>query len=369
MMASPEDYMGCALSLARLALGYTSPNPAVGAVVVKGGTLVGVGHTQPAGLPHAETMALRQAGKKARGATMYVTLEPCCHYGKTPPCTQAIINAGIEEIHIALLDPNPMVSGNGVEELNKAGIRTYVGERQQEAQKISEAYIKFITTSLPFCIAKFAMSLDGKIATRSKQSKWISNEEARKYVHSVRHIVDAIVIGVNTVLIDNPRLTARGCSGKGGNTKSQPLRIIVDSKGRTPLDADVLRQPGETLIATVKPMDIKKKEKFIQAGVEVLELPEKEGKVDVEELSKVIAKRGIVSVLVEGGSALLGSFFDGHLVDKVLVFISPIVIGGDGARAAVGGNGVDSLIEAHHLSRVDVRSFGDNILVSGYVEG
>jgi len=368
-MMSLEDHMGCALSLARLALGYTSPNPAVGAVVVKHGALLGVGHTQPAGLPHAEVMALRQAGEKARRATMYVTLEPCCHYGRTPPCTQAIINAGIEEVHIAVLDPNPVVSGNGVKELNKAGVRTYIGEHQQEAEKINEAYIKFITTSLPFFIAKFAMSLDGKIATRSKQSKWISNKEARKYVHSVRHIVDAIIIGVNTVLIDDPRLTARGCSGKGGNTKSQPLRIIVDSKGRTPLDANVFRQPGETLIATVKPMDIKKKEKFIQAGVEVLELSAREGRVDVEELSKAIAKRGIVSVLVEGGSALLGSFFDDHLVDKVLVFISPIIIGGDGARVAVGGNGVDSLIEAHHLGRVDVKSFGDNILVSGYVEG
>ncbi|PIW40272.1 MAG: riboflavin biosynthesis protein RibD, partial [Chloroflexi bacterium CG15_BIG_FIL_POST_REV_8_21_14_020_46_15] len=209
---------------------------------------------------------------------------------------------------------------------------------------------------------------DGKIATRSNQSKWISNREAREYVHSVRHIVDAIMVGVNTVLIDDPRLTARGCSGKGGNTKSQPLRIIVDSKGRTPLDANVFKQPGETLIATVKPMDIEKKEKFIQAGVEVLELPAKEGKVDVGELSRAIGKREILSVLVEGGSALLGSFFDSHLVDKVMVFISPIVIGGDGAKAAVGGNGVESIIEAQHLSRVDVKSFGDNILVSGYVE-
>ena len=368
MMATSEDYMGCALSLARLALGYTSPNPAVGAVVVKDGALVSVGHTQPAGLPHAEVMALRQAEEKARGATMYVTLEPCCHYGKTPPCTQAIINAGIEEVHIALLDPNPLVSGNGIKELNKAGIETYVGEHQQEAEEINEAYIKFITTSLPFFIAKFAMSLDGKIATRSNQSKWISNREAREYVHSVRHIVDAIMVGVNTVLIDDPRLTARGCCGKGGNTKSQPLRIIVDSKGRTPLDANVFKQPGETLIATVKPMDIEKKEKFIQAGVEVLELPAKEGKVDVGELSRAIGEREILSVLVEGGSALLGSFFDSHLVDKVLVFISPIVIGGDGAKAAVGGNGVESIIEAQHLSRVDVKNFGDNILVSGYVE-
>ena len=368
MVNSAADYMECALSLAELALGHTSPNPAVGAVVVKEGGVVGVGHTQPPGSAHAEVMALRQAGEKARGATMYVTLEPCCHYGRTPPCAEAIINAGIKDVHIAMLDPNPVVSGRGVKALNEAGVDTCVGEHQEKAGEINEAYIKFITSRRPFIIAKFAMSLDGKIATRSNQSKWISNKEAREYVHSLRHIVDAIVVGVNTVLIDDPCLTARGCCGKGGNTRSQPLRVIVDSKGRTPAGASVFKQPGETLIATVKPMDREKKERFIQAGAEVLELPAKERRVDVEELSRVMAERGIVSVLVEGGGALLGSFFDSHLVDKVLVFISPIVIGGDGARAAVGGNGVDSIIEAHHLSRVVVKNFGDNILVSGYVE-
>jgi diaminohydroxyphosphoribosylaminopyrimidine deaminase/5-amino-6-(5-phosphoribosylamino)uracil reductase len=360
--------MESALSLAELALGHTSPNPAVGAVVVKEGAMVGVGYTQPAGAAHAEVMALRQAGENAKGATMYVTLEPCCHHGKTPPCTEAVIDAGIGDVHIALLDPNPVVSGNGVKRLNEAGISTYVGKHQQKAEEINEAYIKFITSGLPFVTAKFAMSLDGKIATRSNQSKWISNKEAREYVHTVRHVVDAIVVGVNTVLVDDPRLTARGCCGRGGNTKSQPLRIIVDSKGRTPSGASVFKQPGETLIATVQPMDKDKKEKFVQAGAEVLEIPEEEGKVDVEELSRMMAERGIVSILVEGGGALLGSFFDSHLVDKVLVFISPIVIGGDGARAAVGGNGVDSIIEAHRLIRVDVKNFGDNILVSGYVE-
>jgi diaminohydroxyphosphoribosylaminopyrimidine deaminase/5-amino-6-(5-phosphoribosylamino)uracil reductase len=328
-----------------------------------------MGHTQPAGLPHAEVMALRQAGERARGATMYVTLEPCCHYGRTPPCTKAIIDAGIEEVHVALLDPNPVVSGRGVKELNEAGIKTYVGEYQQEACEINEAYIKFITTGLPFVIAKLAMSLDGKIATKSNQSKWISNKEAREYVHSLRHIVDAIMVGVNTVLIDDPRLTARGCCGKGGNTKSQPLRVVVDSKGRTPLSASVFKQPGETLIAAVKPLETEKRGKFMQAGIEVLELPAKKGMVDVEELLRAVAQRGIVNILVEGGGTLLGSFFDDRLVDKVLVFISPIVIGGNEATVAVGGDGVDSIVEAHHLSRVDVKSFGDNVLVSGYVEG
>jgi len=229
------EYMESALSLARLAMGGTSPNPAVGAVIVKDGAVVGRGYTQPAGSEHAEVMALRQAGDKARGAAMYVTLEPCCHYGRTPPCTHAIINADISEVYIALLDPNPLVSGHGVKELNEAGIKTYVGAYQEEAYRVNEAYIKFITTGLPFVIAKFAMSLDGK-------SKWISNEEARKYVHVLRHIADAIMVGVNTVIVDNPRLTARGCCGKGGETKTQPLRLIVDSNGRTPLDSQLFNQ-------------------------------------------------------------------------------------------------------------------------------
>jgi diaminohydroxyphosphoribosylaminopyrimidine deaminase/5-amino-6-(5-phosphoribosylamino)uracil reductase len=313
-------------------------------------------------------MALRHAGDKAKGATMYVTLEPCCHYGRTPPCTQAIIKAGISEVHIALLDPNPSVSGRGVKELNEAGIKTHVGAYQEEAYQINEAYIKFITTGLPFVIAKFAMSLDGKIATKAGHSKWISNEEARKYIHVLRHIADAIMVGVNTVIADNPRLTSRGCSGKGGETKTQPLRLIVDSKGRTPLDARLFKQPGKTLLAAVEPFDMERKKRFAQIGVEVLELPGMQGLVDLKELFKVAGKRSIVTVLVEGGSKLLGSLFDHHLVDKVLVFISPIIIGGNKAKTAVGGDGVASVVDALCLSQVDIKNFGDNILVSGYVE-
>jgi len=360
--------MECALSLARLATGYTSPNPAVGAVVVKDGLAVGMGYTQPAGLEHAEVMALRQAGDRARGAAMYVTLEPCCHVGRTPPCTEAIINAGISETHIALLDPNPLVSGHGVSKLNEAGIKTYVGAYQQEAYEINEAYIKHITTGSPFVTAKFAMSLDGKIATKTGDSKWITHDEARKHVHALRHTVDAIMIGVNTVLIDNPRLTARGCGGKGGMRKMQPLRLIVDSKGKVPLNAHIFEQPGEVLLAVVEPFDPKRKDEFTQAGAEVLELPSEEGMVNIEELLKVLGKREVVSILVEGGGKLLGSLFDHHLVDKVLAFISPIVIGGKEAKSAVGGNGVGNIAEALRLNQVKVENFSDAILVSGYVE-
>jgi len=361
------EYIERALSLARLALGHTSPNPAVGAVVVKEGVVVGRGYTQPAGSDHAEVIALRQAGDKAKGAIMYVTLEPCCHYGRTPPCTQAIINAGISEVQIALLDPNPLVSGRGVRELEEAGIKTYVGMYQEEAYEINEAYIKFITTGLPFVIAKFAMSLDGKIATKTGHSKWISNEAARNHIHTLRHIADAIMVGVNTVIIDNPRLTARGCCGKGGETKKQPLRLIVDSNGRTPLDAQLFKQPGKTLLATVKPFDREKKRRLAQIGVVVLELPGVGGLVDLEELFKVLGRRGIVTVLVEGGGKLLGSLFDHRLVDKVLAFISPIIIGGNEAKTAVGGDGVGSVVEALCLERVNIKNFGDNILVSGCV--
>lgn len=218
MPTEPVDFMDCALSLARLALGYTSPNPAVGATIVRDGVIVGLGYTQPPGSAHAEVMALRQAGDKACGATMFVTLEPCCHSGRTPPCTQAVIEAGIGEVHIAMLDPNPLVSERGVKELKKAGIEVYLGEYEEKAQEINEAYTKFITTGIPFVTTKFAMSIDGKIATKNGDSKWISSDEARKYVHNLRHTVDAIMVGANTIIIDDPRLTARGSCGKGGRS-------------------------------------------------------------------------------------------------------------------------------------------------------
>ena len=369
MLAHPKDFMECALSLAGLALGYTSPNPAVGAVVVRDGVVVGLGHTQPPGSVHAEIMAIRQAGPRAKGATMYVTLEPCCHHGRTPPCTQAIIDAGISEIHISLIDPNPLVSGKGAKMLKEAGIKTFVGQCEEGTREINEGYIKFITTGMPFVIAKFAMSLDGKIATQDGDSKWISGEESRKFVHYLRHIVDAIMVGANTVVADDPQLSGRGCRGKGGKTKLQPLRVIVDGKGRTPLSARIFEEPGKTLVAVAKPFNAKTAEGFRKSGAEVVELPAKEGVMDLKELLNILGEREVTSVLVEGGSGLFGSLFDRGLVDKVLAFISPIIIGGDGAKSAVGGNGVNKVAEALRLNRVKIIEFGDDILVSGYVGG
>lgn len=362
------DYMAQALSLARLALGQVSPNPAVGAVVVRDGEVVGQGYTQPPGSGHAEVVALQQAGNAARDSVMYVTLEPCCHHGRTPPCTAAIIDAGVSEVHMAMLDPNPLVSGKGEEALRKRSIRTYVGEHEDKARGINEAYIKFITTSVPFVTVKFAMSLDGKIATRSGDSRWISSSGSRRCVHLLRYITDAIMVGVNTVLADDPQLTSR-CGARGGKTRKQPLRVIVDSLGRTPVTARIFNEPGKTLLALGRPVDPKVAKALAQTGAELVELPAEDGFVDLGELLRVLGRREITSVLVEGGGTLLGSFFDHRLVDKVVAFVSPVVIGGAEAVTAVGGRGVEKMADAIRLESVTTQTCDDDVIVSGYVGG
>jgi len=361
------DYMELALSLAKLALGQVSPNPAVGAVVVKDDIVVGQGYTQPPGSPHAEVSALKQAGEQARGGVMYVTLEPCCHYGRTPPCTQATIAAGITEVHLAMLDANPLVLGRGKDELEREGIRIYVGEHEAEAKEINEAYTKFITTGVPFVTAKFAISLDGKISTKSGDSKWISGSEAREYIHNLRYSADAIMAGVNTVLADDPQLTARCCGGRGGTARKQPLRVIVDSKGRTPLTAQVFSEPGKTLLALGRVVKPEEKSAFAEAGAELLELPSAEEWVDLGKLLKALGEREITSVLVEGGGILIGSLFDCRLVDKIIAFIAPIIIGGKEAKTAVEGKGVNKVVDSFKLEHISIEKLGEDLIVSGYV--
>ena len=356
-----------AIALARLALGQVSPNPAVGAVVVNNGVIVGQGYTQPPGSEHAEIVALRQAGEQARGGVLYVTLEPCCHCGRTPPCTQSIIAAGIAEVHLAMLDANPLVSGWGVSELDKAGIKTYISEHEEEAQEINEAYTKFITTGMPFVTAKFAVSLDGKIATKNGDSKWITGEAARKQVHNLRYTVDAIMAGVNTVLADDPRLTARCGGGKGGTARKQPLRVIIDGDGRTPLTAQMFNEPGKTMIALSRKATPKERDAFAKVGAELLELPSEQELVDLPRLLKTLGDFGITNVLVEGGGILLGSLFDGKLVDKVVAFIAPVIIGGEGAKTAVEGRGIDKVADSFKLERVRVEQLGEDLMVSGYI--
>ncbi len=358
------EFMQRALFLARKAQGNVSPNPAVGAVIVKDGQVVGEGYTQPPGSAHAEIMALRQAGTAAFGATLYVTLEPCCHHGRTPPCTVAIIEAGISEVHMAMIDPNPRVCGKGQIQLENAQIKVTVGECEQEAHEINEAYVKYITRGLPFVTVKFAVSLDGKIATRTFDSKWITNEQSREYVHQIRAMSDAIMVGVNTVLKDNPQLTARV-----GEPRLQPLRVIVDSRGQTPPSARVLQPPEEALIATTTGIELIRANQYAEMGVEVTMLPPKDGMVDLVQLLNNLGEREITSLLVEGGGMLLGSLFDLGLVDKVLAFVAPVIIGGAEAITPVSGKGVDLVEQAVRLRRVQVQRFGDDIMIAGYVDG
>jgi diaminohydroxyphosphoribosylaminopyrimidine deaminase/5-amino-6-(5-phosphoribosylamino)uracil reductase len=362
------DYMSRAVSLAKLALGQVSPNPAVGAVIVKNRKVIGQGYTQPPGGLHAEIVALKEAGAAARGATLYTTLEPCCHYGRTPPCTKAIVDSGIKEVHAAMIDPNPKVNGEGRAELEKAGISVEVGEHQDEACEIVQAYSKYITTKVPFVTAKFAMSLDGKIATRTGDSRWISSEESRRYVHYLRFTHDAIIVGVNTVLVDDPQLTAR-CSSKGGMSHKQPLRVVVDSEGKTPPSSKVFNEPGNVLMAVSDQINPARVKTFRWKGADVVQLPSKRGLVDLKALMMELGKREITSVLVEGGGQLLGSVFDNKLVDKVIVFIAPIIIGGRQAKTPVAGRGVLNVADSLKLERVRSRPCNGDQIIYGYVGG
>jgi diaminohydroxyphosphoribosylaminopyrimidine deaminase/5-amino-6-(5-phosphoribosylamino)uracil reductase len=357
------DYMQRALALAGQALGRVSPNPAVGAVLVRDGKVLGEGFTRPPGGPHAEVVALEQAGEAARGASLYVSLEPCCHRGRTPPCTKAIIAAGVAEVHMAILDPDPNVNGRGREELTAAGISVQVGECAEEARRLNEAYIKHRTTGLPFVIAKFAASLDGRIAAASGESRWISGPQSLQWAHEQRTMVDAIMVGANTILVDNPRLTARP---GGQESERQPLRVVVDSGDRTPTNACVLQGPGRALIATSGGSDLSWRQALEAAGAEVLVLPGDGDSLDLGALLKALAERGVLSLLVEGGGILLGSVFDQGLVDKVQVILAPMIIGAVEAPAAVAGRGAHRLGQAWRLQDVTVERLGDDILITGY---
>ena len=356
-----------ALALARLALGQVSPNPAVGAVLVKNGEVVGQGYTQPPGGPHAEIVALEQAGNAAQDSTLYVTLEPCAHQGRTPPCSRAIITAGIKQVHMAMIDPNPLVAGRGKAELEAAGIETTLGQHSESAEVLNEAYVKHITTGLPFVTVKFAMSLDGKIATHTGDSKWISSEESRQYAHNLRYMHDAIMCGANTVIADDPHLTIRCSGGRGGTIRKQPLRVVVDGRGRTTTAARLFRGQGETLLAFGRAPTAAEFTGFAKLQTEVVEFPSEDGHIDLRELMCQLGQRQITSVMVEGGGILIGSLFDQGLVDKVTAFIAPVIIGGS-VKGAVVGRGVEKLSDAYTLSRVSVTRSGPDIIVQGYVD-
>ena len=358
-----QQYMQQALQIAAYAAGRTSPNPLVGAVIVKDGRVVGQGWHRKAGTEHAEIHALRQAGELAAGATIYVTLEPCSHYGRTGPCSKALIDARIKRVVIAMLDPNPLVAGKGVAMLKAAGIEVETGLLQEQAERLNEVFLKWIMTKMPFAVMKTAMTLDGKIATAAGNSKWISNEVSRRRVHELRDVYDGILVGIGTVLADDPALTTRLASQSGKN----PLRIVVDSRARTPLTAKVVTDgQAETLIAVTVAAEAAKVEALRQAGVEVLVVNDGQ-QVDLKQLFCRLGERGICSIFVEGGALINYSLLKAGLIDKVYSFIAPKMVGGSSAPGPVGGDGVETLDQAFLLEDVETELLAGNILVSGYI--
>ncbi len=359
------NYMARALTLARRALGSTSPNPAVGAVIVNNGVIVGEGYTQPPGGPHAEIVALRQAAERAQGATVYVTLEPCCHFGRTPPCTQALIKAGVNEVHAATLDPNPLVAGCGVKELRAAGLIVKVGEYEAEARQLNEAFFKHVTTGRPFLAAKYAMSMDGKIATASGNARWVTGPKARRRVHELRSTVDAVLVGVGTVLADDPSLTVRL-----GNERDrrQPWRVVADSLGRIPLTCRLLNDEyaGRTIVATTPATPSTALAAIRAKGAEALMLADRDGRVDLPGLLEMLASRGAINILSEAGSTLSAALFSAGLVDKVYAFVAPKVVGGNGAPTPVGGEGVPTMELALPFQWQRVERLGDDLLLVAY---
>ena len=360
------SHMQRAIELARSATGTVSPNPAVGAVVVSDGKVVGEGHTQPPGGAHAEVEALRRAGSRAAGAVLYTTLEPHAHYGRTPPCTQAIIDAGIAEVRSAVTDPNPRVNGAGFARLREAGIAVRVGECAEHAQELIEAYAKHVVTGMPFVTAKFASSLDGKIATATGDSRWITSVEARAYAHELRAASDAVMVGIGTALADDPQLTARDAHGKP--LARQPMRVVVDSTGRLPSTARMLAEPGETVVAVARAPDVRCRA-LERAGARVVRASSDDSGVDLSALLAELGRGDTTSVLVEGGGILLGSLFDAGLVDKVVGFVAPTIIGGAEAPSPVAGAGARRIADAVRLSRVRTLHLGRDVAIVGYCEG
>lgn len=363
------DYMERALELAQRALGWCSPNPAVGAVLVKDGVLVGEGFTEPPGERHAEVVALQQAGPAAAGASLYVTLEPCSHQGRTPPCTEAIIAAGVREVHAATLDLSPWVDGAGLRALEAASVVTRVGHREAEALRLNEAYLKWMRMGLPFVTLKYAMTADGKIATRTGSSFWISGEEAREHVALLRSQVDVVLVGVGTVIADDPQLTARPADAEPSSVH-QPLRVVLDSRARLPTSAKVVGGglPGQTLVFTTEQAPGARRRELEDRGVEVVVLPDREGRVDVCVALRDLGRRGVISVLAEGGGTLAASLLAAGAVDKVLAFIAPKIVGGAQAPTPVGDPGAERMDQALELRDPTWTVLGRDVLLAGYVD-
>jgi len=362
-LLNDEYYMQLALNLAGSATGQTGVNPVVGCVVVQSGRIVGMGAHLKRGEGHAEVLALNMAGEQARGATAYVTLEPCSHYGKTPPCCERLIAEGVSRVVVAAADPNPLVAGQGIQRLREAGIQVEIGVLEAQAIQQNEVFNKFIMTGFPFVTLKTALSLDGRIATRTGHSRWITGAASREAVHTLRHQHSAIMIGVDTLLADDPELTTR-LSVPG----LHPTRIIVDSKLRTPLTARALNEAAATIILTTDEADQSKGEQLQASGVELLRCGPG-SRVDLAKAMVLLGERGISSILLEGGGVLNGAMLEAGLIDKLMLFYAPIIVGGEGAPSAFAFRGPEEMSSALRLKHISMQAFGDDWCVTGYPTG
>ena len=359
-----ERMMRRALTLALGGRGCTSPNPMVGAVLVKDGVVVGEGYHAQLGGPHAEVVALDAAGERARGATLYVSLEPCCHTGRTPPCTDAILRAGVSRVVAAVQDPNPAVRGQGLARLREAGLAVDVGACEAEARALNAAFFTWVTMGRPLGILKAGMSLDGKIATRTGEARWITGEPSRRRAHQMRAEVDAILVGAETALRDDPLLTARDSPAP-----RQPLRVVADSRARLPLAHQLVRTAREvpTLVAATPQAPGDRVSALKAAGVEVLVVDGPGPRVDLRALAGALAKRNVTSLLIEGGGTLHAAALEAGIVDRVAIFIAPILLGGRDAVPVLGGAGAATLGEAWRLNDVALEPMGDDWLFTGTV--
>jgi len=356
-------HMREALDLARLGKGRVEPNPMVGCVIARGGSVVGRGWHRAFGGDHAEVEALTDAGPRAEGADVFVTLEPCAHHGKTPPCVDALIRAKVGRVFAAMADAFPQTSGLGPARLSEAGIPYHVGLLDAEARDLNAPYLKLVTRGESYIIAKWAMSLDGRIATRTGESRWISGEESRRLVHEMRNVVDAVVVGLGTVLRDDPALTCRLPGGRN------PVRIVVDSACRISQDANLVRTARETrtIIAATDAAPEASVRAIEAAGCEIMRLPSRGGRVSLAGLAAETGRMRMTNLLVEGGGEVLASAFEEGIVDEVRVFVAPVIIGGSGAPSPVGGAGAESLAQAQRLGRVTARAVGVDVLIEGKV--
>ncbi len=365
MINEDIKFMKLVLALAKKGEGHTSPNPMVGALIVKNGQIVGRGYHMHYGASHAEICAIEDAGKKTRRGTLYVNLEPCAHTNKkTPPCVPSIIKNELGRVVIGMKDPNPLVEGKGMRALEMANIQVVCGVMEKQAKELNKVYIKHITTKLPFVTVKYAMSIDGKIATKTGDSKWISNDKSRRFVHRLRSISDAVLVGAGTVIKDNPRLTPRHCRV----VNKIPKRVILDSHANIPLKSRVLNtREAPTIIAVTKGAPESNVKKLKQMGLEVICCKsDKNNFVDICDLLTKLGKKGIASVLVEGGSRVISSFIEERAVDRIFAFIAPKIIGGEKAFVPFGNRGVSKIKDAVSLKDIRVRRFQDDIMIEGY---